>query len=129
MPEPFSTHSSEAVLLSIMQQVTGLDWCHLTQLYEHLGEMIEQMKPVPLVEDAPDEIVEMSEEGDVVCSSRGNGYIEWKTIRRGNNVYGPYPYWRFMRDGKRCSIYLKELAQELRQSTSTSTVEERSEAG
>jgi hypothetical protein len=128
MAEPFSAPSSQTVLLSIVQQVVYLDWCHLTQLYEHLGEMIEQMEPVALPEEAPAEIVELSEDGDAVCSSRGNGYIEWKTIRHGKKVYGPYPYWRFIRDGKRYSIYLKELAQERRQSTSTTPVQERCEA-
>lgn len=124
MAEQFSVFSSQTVLLSIMQQVVHLDRCHLTQLYEHLGEMIEQMEPVALPEDAPSEIGELSEEDDVVCSSRGNGYIEWKTIRHGDKVYGPYPYWRFIRDGKRYSIYLKELAQERRQSASTSPVQD-----
>ncbi|MBD3887424.1 hypothetical protein IFO70_38355 [Phormidium tenue FACHB-886] len=123
MSEYPSTGLSEAVLLSIMQQVTHLDWQHLTQLHAHLGEMIDQMKPVPLPENAPPEIVELSKENPALCGARGEGYIEWKTIRQGDKVYGPYPYWRFIRNGKRYSIYLKDLARQLRQDSSTNLPE------
>lgn len=119
MPEYPAVQSSEAVLTRIVQQVVQLDLPHLEQLSVHLGDLIEQLKPVALPDTAPPEIVQSAvSKGAPLCGSRGSGYIEWKWIRQGNKVYGPYPYWRFVRNGKRCSIYLKELAQELRQSAS-----------
>src|SRR5207249_7943226 len=47
---------------------------------------------------------------------RGGGCIEWKKIRQGNHVYGPYPYLRVELGGRRRSIYLKALAQATRAS-------------
>src|ERR1700730_12510496 len=37
----------------------------------------------------------------------GGGSIEWKRIRQGDKVYGPYPYLRFRSGGRQRSIYLK----------------------
>lgn len=115
MPEYPAVQSSEAVLTRIVQQVGQLDLPHLEQLSAHLGDLIEQLKSVPLPDPTPPEIVQLAvSDGAPLCGSRGSGYIEWKWIRQGDKVYGPYPYWRFVRNGKRCSIYLKQLAQELR---------------
>lgn len=48
---------------------------------------------------------------------RGGGWIEWKTIRKGDKMYGPYPYYRVRLDGrKKWTIYLKALAQATRES-------------
>lgn len=129
MTDPISGGSSEARLLGIMQQLAHLDWYDLLQLQEHLGEMIEQMQPETLPENAPEAIIEVLNDSDEGCSHRDNGYIEWKSIRHGDKVYGPYPYWRFVRDGKHHSIYLKELAQQTRQSASAEKLEQSGEDG
>ena len=47
---------------------------------------------------------------------RGGGSIEWKRIRHGDKVYGPYPYLRIRLGGRQRSIYLKALAQATRES-------------
>jgi hypothetical protein len=50
---------------------------------------------------------------------RGGGSIEWKTIRRGDKLRGPYPYLRVRVGGRQRSIYLKALAQATRASATT----------
>lgn len=49
----------------------------------------------------------------------GGGSIEWKRIRHGDKVYGPYPYLRFRSDGRQRSIYLKALAHATRASATS----------
>ena len=50
---------------------------------------------------------------------RGGGSIEWKRIRHGDKVYGPYPYLRVRLGGRQRSIYLKALAHATRELASS----------
>jgi hypothetical protein len=50
---------------------------------------------------------------------RGGGSIEWKRIRHGDKVYGPYPYLRLRIGGRQRSIYLKALAHATRASATS----------
>jgi hypothetical protein len=50
---------------------------------------------------------------------RGGGSIEWKRIRHGDKMYGPYPYLRLRIGGRQRSIYLKALAHATRESATS----------
>ena len=50
---------------------------------------------------------------------RGGGSIEWKRIRHGDKIYGPYPYLRLRIGGRQRSIYLKALAHATRESATS----------
>src|ERR1700674_2728705 len=50
---------------------------------------------------------------------RGGGSIEWKRIRHGDKIYGPYPYLRLRIGGRQRSIYLKALAHARRESATS----------
>jgi len=54
--------------------------------------------------------------GGLPQGPHGGGSIEWKRIRHGDKIYGPYPYLRLRIDGRQRSIYLKALAQATRAS-------------
>lgn len=50
---------------------------------------------------------------------RGGGWIEWKRVRQGDKLYGPYPYLRVRLSGRQCSIYLRALAHATREATTS----------
>src|ERR671929_2355390 len=50
---------------------------------------------------------------------RGGGWIEWKRVRQGQRVYGPYPYLRLRLGGRQRSIYLRALAQATREAAAS----------
>lgn len=119
-----ATNSSDDALEEILQRLVLLDRTGLLQLQEHLVELIslfpapltEQSSPLQLKPELPNELVQHQiQQTTPLHGSRGGGGIEWKLIRRGDKVYGPYPYWRFKIGKSRRSIYLKQLAQESRQ--------------
>ena len=56
---------------------------------------------------------------DLPVGPQGGGCIEWKKIRRGDKVFGPYPYLRVRVGGRQRSIYLKALAQATRESATS----------
>jgi hypothetical protein len=57
--------------------------------------------------------------GGLPQGPRGGGSIEWKRIRHGDKVYGPYPYLRLRIGGRQRSIYLKALAHATRASATS----------
>jgi hypothetical protein len=57
--------------------------------------------------------------GGLPQGPRGGGSIEWKRIRHGDKVYGPYPYLRLRIGGRQRSIYLKALAHATRAAETT----------
>lgn len=74
----------------------------------------------PYKQCPPNEVIERQQhQTEPLIGRNGGGYIEWKWIRQQGKLYGPYPYWRFSCGSKRCSIYLKALAQERRQQRSS----------
>jgi hypothetical protein len=84
-----------------------LDRTQLEQLRAHVTALLPPFPAVPVAvlrrhppppEGAP-------------SGPRGGGYVEWKHIRHGTKVYGPYPYWRVHLGGRQRSFYLRGLAQ------------------
>lgn len=140
MPHQASASSPNDALEEILQQLALLDRTQLLQLQEQLVELI-SLFPPPLTEisltlqskqeppgklvkhqaqyttaQLPGELIKhQAQHAAPLHGSRGGGGIEWKLIRQGDKVYGPYPYWRFNIGKSRRSIYLKQLARSSRQ--------------
>src|SRR5216683_1240261 len=72
--------------------------------------------PVPVVKSKPERPPFL---GGLPEEPRGGGSIEWKRIRHGDKMYGPYPYLRLRIGGRQRSIYLKALAHATRESATS----------
>ena len=93
---------------------TELDRDQLEQLQEHVRALLVALPPPPAV------VVEPVRERSPFLAGlpqgpRGGGSIEWKRVRQGQKVYGPYPYLRVRLGGRQRSIYLRALAQATRE--------------
>ena len=93
---------------------TELDRDELEQLQEHVRALLAALPPPPAV------VVEPTRERSPFLAGlpqgpRGGGSIEWKQVRQGQKVYGPYPYLRVRLGGRQRSIYLRALAQATRE--------------
>jgi hypothetical protein len=93
---------------------TELDRDELEQLQEHVRALLAALPPPPalVVEPAPERSPFLA---GLPQGPRGGGSIEWKRIRQGQKVYGPYPYLRVRLGGRQRSIYLRALAQATRE--------------
>ena len=103
---------------------TELDREQLEQLRDQVAALLAAscppapapvVKPAPVVNSKPQRPPVL---GGLPQGPRGGGSIEWKRIRRGDKIYGPYPYLRLRIDGRQRSIYLKALAHATRESAS-----------
>jgi len=95
---------------------TELDREQLEQLRDQVAALLAALPPLnpaAVVRPGSDRSPFLA---DLPVGPRGGGCIEWKKIRQGNQVYGPYPYLRVELAGRRRSIYLKALAQATRAS-------------
>ena len=93
---------------------TELDRDELEQLQEHVRALLAALPPPPAM------VVEPARERSPFLAGlpqgpRGGGSIEWKRVRQGQKVYGPYPYLRVRLGGRQRSIYLRALAQATRE--------------
>ncbi len=97
---------------------TELDRDELEQLQEHVSALLAALPPPPAI------VVEPPRERSPFLAGlpqgpRGGGSIEWKRIRQGPKVYGPYPYLRVRLGGRQRSIYLRALAHATREATTS----------
>jgi len=98
---------------------TELDREELEQLRDQVAALLAAScppAPAPVVKSTPERppLLEGLPQGP-----RGGGSIEWKRIRHGDKVYGPYPYLRVRLGGRQRSIYLKALAHATRASATS----------
>jgi hypothetical protein len=98
---------------------TELDREQLEQLRDQVAALLAALPP-----PAPAPVVEPKAERSPYLvglpeGPRGGGSIEWKRIRHGDKVYGPYPYLRVRLDGRQRSIYLSALAQATREAATS----------
>jgi hypothetical protein len=100
---------------------TELDREQLEQLRDQVAALLAASAP-----PAPAPVVKSKSEQErppflrgLPEGPRGGGSIEWKRIRHGDKVYGPYPYLRLRIGGRQRSIYLKALAHATRASATT----------
>jgi hypothetical protein len=93
---------------------TELDRDQLEQLREHVRALLAALPPPPalVVEPARGRSPFLA---GLPQGPRGGGSIEWKRVRQGQKVYGPYPYLRVRLGGRQRSIYLRALAQATRE--------------
>jgi hypothetical protein len=100
----------EDALEAALRAVAHLDVAQLEQLRAHVSDLLDALRPpapsAPAVPPLP--------EPGLPRGSRGGGVIEWKRIRRGDKLFGPYPYWRVHAGKHHRSLYLKALAQAAR---------------
>jgi hypothetical protein len=108
-----------------LNQLALLERTQLQQLQQHLTELLSLLPPpcevpdwIQPIPELPTEIAQKQPENQATLlqGKQGGGSIEWKMIRQAGKSYGPYPYWRFWNGKTHRSIYLKQLAQEQRQS-------------
>ncbi len=93
---------------------TELDREVLGLVQEHVRALLAALPPPPAI------VVEPARERSPFLAGlpqgpRGGGSIEWKRVRQGQKVYGPYPYLRVRLGGRQRSIYLRALAQATRE--------------
>lgn len=98
---------------------TELDYEQLKQLRDQVAALLAASAP-----PAPAPTVKPEQERPPFLRGlpegpRGGGSIEWKRIRHGDKVYGPYPYLRLRIGGRQRSIYLKALAHATRASATS----------
>ena len=93
---------------------TELDRDQLEQLQEHVRALLAALPPPPaaVVEPARERAPFLA---GLPQGPRGGGSIEWKRVRQGQKLYGPYPYLRVRLGGRQRSIYLRALAQATRE--------------
>jgi hypothetical protein len=98
---------------------TELDREQLEQLQEQVTALLAALPPpaaAPAAKAKPERspyLVGLPE------GPRGGGWIEWRTIRHGDRIYGPYPYYRVRLNGRKWTIYLKALAHATRESATS----------
>ena len=98
---------------------TELDYEQLEQLRDQVAALLAASAPpapAPMVKAEPERPALLR---GLAEGPRGGGSIEWKRIRHGDKVYGPYPYLRLRIGGRQRSIYLKALAQATRASATS----------
>jgi hypothetical protein len=98
---------------------TELDYEQLEQLRDQVAALLAASAP-----PSPAPMVKSEQERPPFLRGlpegpRGGGSIEWKRIRHGDKVYGPYPYLRLRIGGRQRSIYLKALAHATRASATS----------
>jgi hypothetical protein len=98
---------------------TELDYEQLEQLRDQVEALLAASVP-----PAPVAVVKFERERPPFLRGlpegpRGGSSIEWKRIRHGDKVYGPYPYLRLRIGGRQRSIYLKALAHATRAAETT----------
>jgi hypothetical protein len=88
---------------------TELDREQLEQLRDQVAALLAAMPPPrpPIQEPKPERSPFLA---GLPQGVRGGGSIEWKRLRRGQRVFGPYPYLRVRISGRKRSIYLRALA-------------------
>jgi hypothetical protein len=96
---------------------TELDREQLEQLRDQVAALLAALPP-------PAPVVTAKSERSPLLTGlpegrRGGGSIEWKRFRRGQRVFGPYPYLRVRVGGRHRSIYLKALAQATREAATS----------
>ena len=101
-------------LQTALVAATELDRDELEQLQEHVTALLAALPPPPAM------VVEPARERSPFLAGlpqgpRGGGSIEWKRVRQGQKLYGPYPYLRVRLGGRQRSIYLRALAQATRE--------------
>ena len=94
-----------------------LDRTQLEQLGAHVAALLEALPPTERPPRPMPARQRPAPPPGMACGPAGGGYIEWKHIRHGGKVYGPYPYWRVRLGGRQRSIYLRGLAQAARTAT------------
>ena len=95
---------------------TELDREELEQLRDQVAALLAAScppAPAPVLKSKPERPPFL---GGLPQGPRGGGSIEWKRIRHGDKIYGPYPYLRVRIGGRQRSIYLKALAHATRES-------------
>lgn len=95
---------------------TELDREQLEQLREHVAALLAAMPPPPAPLNEPIRPERSPFLAGLPQGRRGGGFIEWKWVRHGVKLYGPYPYLRLRLEGRQRSIYLRALAQATRES-------------
>ena len=98
---------------------TELDREQLEQLGDQVAALLAAScppAPAPVVKSKPERPPFL---GGLPQGPRGGGSIEWKRIRHGDKIYGPYPYLRLRIGGRQRSIYLKALAHATRESATS----------
>ena len=100
-------------LESALVAAADLDRDELEQLRTHVAALLEALPP-PVSRPAAVARERPAPPAGVPCGPRGGGFIEWKHVRDGAKVYGPYPYWRVRLGRRQRSIYLRGLAQATR---------------
>ena len=99
---------------------TELDREQLEQLRDQVAALLAALpRPAPPIKRVKAKPERSPVLGGLPEGPRGGGWIEWKTIRQGEKVYGPYPYLRVRLGGRQRSIYLKALAHATRESATT----------
>jgi hypothetical protein len=97
---------------------TELDREQLEQLRDQVAALLAAMPPSPAPISEP-----KSERSPFLAGlpegPRGGGSIEWKPIRHGQKIYGPYPYLRVRVGGRQRSIYLRALAHAAREAATS----------
>ena len=97
---------------------TELDREQLEQLRDQVAALLAALPPpAPVTEPKPER---SPFQAGLPQGPRGGGWIEWRRIRQGQKVYGPYSYLRLRLGGRQRSIYLRALAQATRESAITS---------
>jgi len=95
---------------------TELDREQLEQLRDQVAALLAASCPPAVVKSKPERPPFL---GGLPQGPRGGGSIEWKRIRHGDKIYGPYPYLRIRIGGRQRSIYLKALAHATRESATS----------
>ena len=102
-------------LETVLTGLAELDRAQLEQVREQLTTLLDAFVPTSSVPPSTRPVRERPDRPpEVPRGPLGGGYIEWKRIRHGTKVYGPYPYLRLRIGGRQRSIYLQEVAQAAR---------------
>ena len=99
---------------------TELNREELEQLRDQVAALLAAMPPPP--PPAPEREPKPDRSPFLVGlpqGPRGGGWIEWKRVRQGHKLYGPYPYLRVRLGGRQRSIYLRALAHATREATTS----------
>jgi hypothetical protein len=97
-----------------LEALSHLDRAQLLVLRDHLLDLLAVTEQGDSERPADPQRQEAEERVPTARGPRGGGYIEWKHIRKGDKVYGPYPYWRVKIGNTLHSFYYRALAQSRR---------------